>query len=395
MQEYRKLGIFVGILIIILPLVLASISIKEPEIAFGGSGFEKTKTVVTKTFTLSNTNLGANVTGLSVALTPQNGFSAANINIALPNQLTQQDTTINVDLTIGDFDAVDSNLKEQGQVTIAKLKIKGNENGTNPVETNEIPLKLEIENDLEIDAVELVDEDDNTNTISSGSSYDVTEDEGLTLKVKIKNAFSSNGLDLKNVKITLDSDDLNINEDQDVSDLNPGETTEIEIDFSTDDIKKGDVDLLLEGDDELGGKHGEKFSFKLDVQEKAEENNDATNEASDDSDGDGVGDVIDVCPNTVSACGVDTTGCHLDADNDGSCDELDATPNGNGQKEDDDSLLQQVNKINAQAKEDTEETQNKKSQLSFDEETEGVIPFLIGLVIGVCLTAGFFWIIRP
>ena len=92
---------------------------------------------------------------------------------------------------------------------------------------------------------------------------------------------------------------------------------------------------------------------------------------------------------------MDTTGCPLDADNDGSCDELDATPNGNGQKEDDDSLLQQVNKINAQAKEDTEETQNKKSQLSFDEETEGVIPFLIGLVIGVCLTAGFFWNIRP
>lgn len=376
--------------LVIIPSVNADkISIEQSSLKFGGENVEKTDNPIEKSFTLKQSG-NETITELTAVFTPLNSFSTFNVKVLAPSSLSGPSVSVKVELTPNDFDVIDEDFEERGEVEVGKLKISGKDNQKNNVVTNEISLFLELENDLEIAEIVLVREDESTKTLSDGSSYAIIEDEDVTLKFKIRNAFSSGGLKIEDVDITVVSEDLDLDEDTSISEVGDHDTEEVEIDLSIDVLKKKEVIVDVEGKDELGGKHGERFSFKFDVEEKDNEPDPDPEPDTNDNDGDGVIDINDLCPNTVSVCSVDGDGCPLDKDDDGICDDLDTTDNGATQKQDQQGPL--VNKITKLNK-DEDETKSKKEPPT-GEDTDSVIPFLIGFVLGICLTAGFFWMIK-
>ena len=120
-------------------------------------------------------------------------------------------------------------------------------------------------------------------------------------------------------------------------------------------------------------------------------------EAPPDADQDGILDEIDYCLDTVLGCEVDEAGCAIDSDGDDLCDGLDDTPDGKAaqspppttETQDENAPLQ-----NAPADEDTEISTNTTKTTSSSFSGDSFAPFLIGLVLGMVLTAAFFLVIR-
>ena len=380
--------------------VLADFKAKNNELGFGGDNADKKKEF-TDGIILENTHNTATIEDIKVEVTKQNGFPG-NIDVGnLPNNIGPggDSDSISIKIEPGAFDIIDNDFEKRGKITIGTLKFKGvekeGENSKNV--TTDVDLTLELENSLKIDNIEIEDEDDNKKDINEGSTYTVTEDEDLKFTFKLESTFSDGGLKLEEITIKITSDDLDIDEEESLSELDADDTAEVEIDkVSSDTVDKGEVIVEVEGEDEFGGKHGKKFTFKLDVEEKEEDTNndpDPDEDEKDDSDGDSIDDANDLCPNTVSKCTVDTDGCPVDSDDDGICDALDPTPRGD-QKKTEEKVQERSppsNRITA-----AEENKNKEQQGEDEPEddTSSLIPFLIGFFVGIGLTAGFFMMIK-
>lgn len=399
MKAFVVGGILAFLLAFIVTVEAAEFEITSSELSFGGLSTHKQEQFA-KTITIKNNlPLGFHLENFVLDFSTRNDFRQSNVQInETPEYLnnSQSQGTINVIVRPEDFDAIDSQLRKRGVVDIGSLAIKADKvdettNARTSIMTNQITLRLEIKNDLDLTSVDII-KDDVTKSISADSTFTITVDEDYDLKFKVKNLFdTSSNIELENIKITITSDDFDLDKSTSISEILAGKEGEKTISISVDKAKTGDVTIKVEGDDKWGGKHGDTFSFRFKVEEAEEEEETSV----DDSDGDGVPDATDECLNTVSVCDVDAVGCPIDSDEDGTCDALDPTPK--PEKKIQRATANEGAELASQSEEEKQEsktTQEKKQEEENTEETSGFIPFLIGFVIGILVTAGFSVLIK-
>ncbi len=386
------LWIVLWMVIVALP-VWAALSITESELSFGSSSQQKVTAggsapTISKTFTLGGSPIGYDNAQWSFA--SQNGFSQSNLALmGFSNGQTingSQPIQVVVNLTIpGDFDAVNSDF-EEAAFDVGTITITGTEQNTSAQGQDTIPLKLQVENEVSISKIELKKEDGSTSDITSSSTVEVNADQNIEFIFYIKNNFD-NGTDIKfsNAEIRMDIEDIG-DDAASLTNIDPGEAKDQEISFSIADDETGnfDVTIEVEATDELGGLHGLKDEFTLDVNPAPQ--------APQDNDNDGIPDAQDQCANTPSFCPASSNGCPPDRDNDGVCDAIDTV---------DDSVIappppqeQQNTETPMQKTTKNATTQTKTTTKKAVEESALFLSFLGGFVAGALIASGFYFFLR-
>lgn len=395
-----------GVLILLVaPSVNAALDIQETTLEFGSSSQEKSSEL--RTITLKkNFNLrftaGSYYHNLESLFSPSNNFQSSNLVIAnlstevdLRNQTQDSSRPFTINLTVPrDFDAVNNNL-EAVKFSIGQLRIKARINGS-PIEETSDPLELflQVENNLEIQSVKVEREDESEVSVSRGNTVSVTAGERIKVKFEVKNTFENEtGTSFDTVTVNLESSDLGLDEEEDTNGIDPNSVATLRMAFTIDDDETGTFDVLVKAgsEDEFQGLHGVKYDFKFNVAEVAESEEEIS-PGEEDTDGDNVPDLDDFCPVSTAGCSVDASGCEIDSDNDGICDSLDQTPRGEDAivlEEREPTLRPASNNDNV-----TTHTSQQKPDALSAVSTEAFAPFLIGFVLGIILTAGFFIFIR-
>lgn len=378
-------------------VVEANLQITDSQLRYGGSSTHK-RELFSSTLTFRNSFQDCNITNIALEFTERNEFHRSNIaiNDTSPLEIANQTTgTTLVTITTADFDLIDEELEERGEVEIGTLALRAQKVAdgalctTESVTSSGIPVKLQLKNDLDIVSIEIKSDTGSFNSISEDGTVSIIAEDDYDLKFKIRNTFeASSDIELENINIQILSDDLDIDKRTTISEILADEEEEKTTSISVDEVRRGEVKVLVSGDDRFGGKHGQSFIFNFDVQEPAEEEPPADE---DDADGDGVPDGRDSCLDTVSVCGVDAEGCPVDSDEDGTCDDLDPTPYPRQQ------LSNQLDTASDQNDPEAEDDSGKKKQKETDtsaDSTSGFIPFLIGFAVGIMVTAGFSVLIK-
>ena len=385
-------------LLIMTAVASAALTINEQELSFGGNSQSKVTSngnliVLTKTFTLAASTNYYN--SIASSFTPQNNFPSSNVAITGLNSTLNatESMTVTVNLTVpGDFDAINNALKESG-FDIGTLTVTGTEFYTNGTATgatgqDTLPLKLQIENEISLEKIELKKEDGSTSDITSTSTVQAQAEQDLEFIFYIKNKFSNGtNVEFSDVEINMDIEDVG-DDSSSISGIDPGETDDksVSFTFNNDDEGKHKVILEISGTDEFGGLHGLTKEFDININEAPEEPTD--------SDADGVPDGQDQCGSTPSYCTVNGQGCPLDKDNDGICDAIDTIDNSliipttqNNEQQDKTTIKKQPSKTNTTQ----DETKTKKKS---DDGSAYFIPFLFGFLAGALIATGFFFFLK-
>ena len=403
----RKLILWGALFVLLSTFVYAGLDIQEPNFDFGSSSQEKSTAssyvYLTKTVTLRMTR-GFLYKNFDIDFSPENNFQRSNVQIVNRSgeinatNLTEDPTRVfTINLTVPrDFDAVNNGL-DPTRFSIGRLKMKAdrvNETSqvSTPDESSDKGVTLQVENKLEVINVEIERADDSTNEIDDGETVEVEAGERIKLTFDVRNNFeNASDTSFNTVTIDVKSSDLNLEESEEINGIGAGATEDAAITTDIDDEETGtfNVDVEFSGEDEFQGLHGDKFDFKFRVV-AATVDEEPTPEA-EDSDSDGVPDIDDFCPVSTPRCSVDENGCEVDTDKDGTCDTLDTTPQGE----------QKVTLVNPPQQTATNNNQNATTSESKQESEiisglsgEAFAPFIIGFILGLILTAGFFIFIR-
>ncbi len=390
------------LLFVLLCLVLAALpasatlSIGESELTFGGSSQDKITSIgesvtLTKSFSLSASPNGYD--NLQWSFTPQNNFPQGNIVLvglgqSINGSNGSQSLSITVNLTIPrDFDAVNSGLEET-DFDIGTLTVTGINTTIVPPDQGQdtLPLKLQVDNEITLEKIELKREDGSVSDVTSSSTVEVQANQDVEFIFYVKNTFSNGtNVEFSDGEIRMDIEDVD-DDSATFSNVDPGETKSKEISFTLDEDELGNFDVVveIEATDEFGGLHGLKKEFTLDV-------NPAPQQPAD-SDGDGISDTQDQCGNTPPYCTVNGQGCPLDKDSDGICDAIDTIDNT--------AIIpapapQQGQNTASPVKKTTTNTTSTStgSKKKVDEGTL-FLTFFIGFVAGALIASGFFFFLR-
>lgn len=400
-MKLRYAAICISILLLAAS-VFASLSIPS-SLDLGGSDQDKfddngNSKTITKDFTLTASSF--TYSGINFEFIPQNNFPSSNINVINIPSSASGSHTLRVNLTIpSDFSSVNADLEET-DFDIGKIKIIS-QTGVDPnnssiiennIQSNEMQLTLQVENSLSMPSLKLIVGSSET-SVSSGNTVTVHAGDDVRLAFTVKNRFPSDSdVEFNTVSLKVKSDDLDIDEDSEIEDIGAGEEKSKNINFDINDEETGtfDIDVDVKGTDEYGGLHGFEYDFKLNVQPGTISNEEVVedNEVPD-SDDDGISDLEDFCPDSLIQCQVDARGCEIDSDNDGTCNSLDSTPLP------DEEIQQSSQTVTTnEANNNNEKSENVAKEKKESSESEGFIPFIIGFLIGLILTAAFFILIR-
>jgi hypothetical protein len=402
LNSNKKLLIFMSIfLLIISSFVVADLLANPPSFSFTG---EPTETITGQSFVLTNDNLSQNITDLIFEFDADSGLPSNNVDInnflgiSLPPQIGNgsgiMESTLNFDFTMpSGLDAIDDNFNE---VTwdVGEMKINGskvnsfNTSDTSPVEVL-MGVNVKIENHLEFFNNEIefeISGEDPKNT-SSGRTRTVQDGDSVTIRIFYENTFETEGLIFykKDIEVNLYVDGERLDTQGGKGNADSEEVKEAVVEFDVEDLDPDtypvEIELIGFVIDGNGGRHGEVFEFEIDVEEAVEESTFVG-----DSDGDGVNDDLDLCPNTSILCISDEAGCEMDPDNDGICNGVDRTPNGEVVEE------QQIsqNTISKQEESNEEPEEVEEKVVKKDNEGGGTGSFFFGLIVGFIGAALFF-----
>ncbi len=315
-------------------------------------------------------------------------FTNLNINIS-PSSTGSVTMRIQVP---EDFDAVDEDLVEES-FYVGDLRFSAdifeNESDVGDASSDVLKIYMQIENGIDIVSVQ-IDKGGGATSVSSGSTYQVNTGDDLDLIIKVKNKFDSGTEDFEDVDIKVESEDLDIDEDSSIDEIQANSEKEETLDINIgDETGVFDVEILVFAEDKGSGLHGEKFTFKLDVKESESSEDEQIDQEDDDSDNDGVSDLNDFCPLTEQGCVIDSQGCEIDTDNDGICDGKDTDNNQQIQQQIQQQINQESSLKDQEEKNDTEKSSSIRLDKSF-----GIIPFVIGFVVGIVITSVFFMLIK-
>ncbi len=226
------------------------------------------------------TNTGSEpLTNLSLAgVATKLGFSSSDLRVsavfAKKSLSVGESTTASITVRVPEkLDAVDSSLVEKA-FSVATLTFSANSQTGGPVTTT-TDLSLQAQNQLKIrDAdvkygtkTEDINDGDTVNDLKPGDKIEIT--------IEAENKYSNDdNLDIDDVQLTVFSDDLDLDEDDDLSSLGPKDkdtgSVSFEIDSDTDD-DNFDTELRLDGRDDNGARHGERWTIQLEVNRKSHE----------------------------------------------------------------------------------------------------------------------------
>ena len=400
----RKLLIFTSIfLLIISSFVMASFGLSSGYTSLSGEPTENEL----GTIDIVNNYPFHNVTDLSYTFTPNSALSSSSLNSeslrlsSFPSHLDNGSgpTAVNFEFEIPQgLDAIDDNFDEVTW-TVGTLEISGEaKNLSNLTDHNysepifeTLDFNVQVENHLEFYNGEVefeISGEDPINT-SSGRTRTVEDGDRITIRVFYENTFSEDiAFNKEDIEAILYVDEVRQDTQEGKNKVERDEFGELELEFDVEDFDTGesyDVEIELTGITDYnsgnGGKHGDTLSFKIDVEEAVEESTFVG-----DSDGDGVNDDLDLCPNTNILCISDEAGCEMDPDNDGICNGVDRTPNGEVKEE------QQItqNTISKQDDDIPEPEEVEEKVVKKDNEGSGTGSFFFGLIVGFIGAALFF-----
>src|SRR3989344_6730045 len=395
-------AVFLSLFCAVFLLTLISVEavdfqITDSELRYGSASTHKQETFA-RSLAIRNDFPECTLQNINLEFTERNGFRRSDIEInSTPATLTPaQSNTVLVTIRPSDFDLVDEDLEEREEVEIGTFSLRADKftdntsitTCTGSVTSNAIPVKLQLKNDLDIVSIEIQADGGSFNSISEDGTVTIVAEDDYDIKFKVHNTFeASSDIELENIRIELTSDDFDVDKTTSISEILADEEGEKITSVSVDEVGRGEIKVLVSGDDHFGGKHGQVFLFNFDVQESQEEE-DPVDE--NDGDGDGVPDGQDECLNTVSVCSVDAEGCPVDSDNDGTCDDLDPTPRPAQRDTSEDEV-----DISSGNENDALEKDTAKEQTTNDQDnTSGFIPFLIGFAVGIMVSAGFSVLIK-
>ena len=401
----KKLLIFMSIfLLIVSSFVFADLLSNPPSFSFKG---EPTETITEQSFILTNDNVSYNITGLIFDFDILSGLPNNNVGVNsftimdLPSDLgngsvPSKEATVNFDFTMpSGLDAIDKNFNEVvweiGQMKISGLEINASKQAdTHPIEIF-MDVEVKIENNLEFfnNQVEFEISGEDPRNTSSGKTRTVTDGDAVILRIFYENTFAEEDIRFykKDIEFILYVDGEELDRQGGRDDVNSDEVGEAEVEFDVEDLDTGEsyyVEIEMIGftdyGNDDGGRHGEVFKFEIEVEEAVEESTFVG-----DSDGDGVNDDLDLCPNTSILCISDEAGCEMDPDNDGICNGVDRTPNGEVVEE-----QTSQNTISKQQETVDEPEEVEEKVVEKNNESSGTGSFFFGLIVGFIGAALFF-----
>ncbi len=229
---------------------------------------------VTITNTGSETLTNLSLSGVSTKL----GLSSTDLLVSASFGSTSlaigQTTTATVTARVPEkLDAVDSNLNP-ASFSVASLTFSANSQTGGPV-TAAADLKMQAENKLDLQDIDVAF-GTKTESVDNGDSVDgLKPGNQVTMRVKAENRFSSKeDLEIEDIELVVESDDLDLDEDEDFGTLGPREEDTASISFEIDEDAEdqdNDVEIRIEGRDENGARHGEKWTIQLEVERKSHE----------------------------------------------------------------------------------------------------------------------------
>lgn len=363
--------------------------------------FEGEPTVVEpNSFTMQNSYVEHNIVELEYIFVPNSALSSSGLST---NSVVFNDSNIeqigngssvpisfDFEIPTG-LDAIDNKFDPVvwtvGEIELSGLAVNISNFTDNHSVEDTIIFDVEIENNLEFykDQVEVdVSGEDPKNT-SSGKTRTVQDGDTVSIKITYENTFTENiEFEKEDIKVVLYVGGEELDRQTGKDSVDDGEMGEAEVEFDVEDLDVGDYDVELEltGITEHGGRHGEIFEFKIDVEEET-----SAPDVVADFDGDGVRDELDLCPGTNILCDVDEAGCEMDPDRDGICNGIDQTPDGEqkfAEKTDNVAPKQTSNE------KDTSEEKEKVVEKKDGSDGGSTGSFFFGLIVGFVGAALFF-----
>lgn len=234
--------------------------------------------------TLTNSDSANDVTGLSWEATyPIADITAEKLDIDVTfsdanNEIAASGTTTaTIKVRVPEnLDAVDSDYRESS-FEVAKLKFKGTQSGSE-VTTSEISVKVQRENQLEIDKVEIC-VNGNERCVSLDDGDDLNNlrplDE-LDMNIVVGNRYSDSSredLDMESVELfwELDEDEWSEDDSESMGDISADSDSEESFSFEVDedaDNGKAQLKIWVFGEDENLALHGHMIEIDLEVDKK-------------------------------------------------------------------------------------------------------------------------------
>jgi len=226
------------------------------EIEFGSDSQDREE-LVTATFSIMNTG-DETITGLSVEQANVNSDYEFTIVSQPDASIASGDSTT---FTARVYFPID---QDSGRKTIGDLLINYD---TNQQMSEDIFLITE--SFLEVDRLKLYLNGDSEGSIDEGDNIDVEIDDEVELRIKLENTDNTYNFE-DGIELTLEIDDLDIEEDADYDDdLDEGDTSdEIDMEFeipSDEDDGIVEAILTITAEDENGAEHVIEYNFEFDV----------------------------------------------------------------------------------------------------------------------------------
>ncbi len=383
---------------------LADFTASVSSLSFGGVTFNAYEDD-TESFTLTNSYFNVTLDLFVFDFVPNSSFTNPvtdndfNItwpsgdisNMTLENLTTSASIPIKLTIPKG-LNAIDENFNEVsfnvGDINISAIGTNLSLGPNFNTSISFIAIDIQVENNLEFhnNKIGIEVADDDPINISDGTTVDAFIGDAVEIVVRYENDFSNDSFEFNNhdIDAILYIDDDEIESENGEDDVEGGEVGELTFSFDLDDYDEDEYDVKIEltGTEENGGLHGEVFEFEFSLTEE-------TAPAPGDADNDGVTDDLDLCPDTLILCDVDEAGCELDPDDDGICNGVDTTPDGEEEEEKEEEVEED---LESGAEEEEAEEEVEKEEVEDPEVSSW--PFIFGLIVGVIGTALFFILTR-
>ncbi|MBD3318564.1 hypothetical protein GF342_01505 [Candidatus Woesearchaeota archaeon] len=255
--------------------VYADVSVTDANL--GGSSQERDENVST-TFKIEN-DLNESISVTSITPSADSKYELTIDGVSLPHTITAgSSVTVTLKAFVPlDHDAVNDDFEatklEIGSTNVGYSKVTSGGTGTASGK-----VYMQAENNLEIkDAdMEVSGESTKSSSVSDDDEIDMEPGDSITFVVEVENTFSSSdNVDFRSARVRWeieDDNDFDIGDDADTISLDAGEDDEVTFDADVDedaDDTSHQAELIIEGTDENGAKHGEKIEFDMNVERES------------------------------------------------------------------------------------------------------------------------------
>ncbi len=272
----KQIMVFLLILLVTIASALATFDASNVKL---GSENQDRGEVVSNTFTVTNTG-SLDIDEFTVTLSGVNTKYDAQIVSVSSAVITaggSVDVTVEAFVPL-DLDAVDSKGKKI-DFDIGNIVLEGNYSDDTAVDVKTVDLLMEAESKLEFGSSKIII-DGSSKSLKDDKEYDeVKRNDDIELIIEVENNFDDDGdcddpddygdCDIEDVDIELEPDDNDFDDDSDsISRLRARDDDIVTLSFDVpDDIDDDsyDFELWVTGEDENGARHGEFWTFTLEV----------------------------------------------------------------------------------------------------------------------------------